>query len=214
MEDNRNDKYEMTGSSGSHHSVWMAMSAFVVAVTRRQPTDFFCSSLQATQADITQTRSDLQGSLSSTRDALNGSIAKTHDELALLEKRGDREYSEFDALKSNKFQHTGPLSVSLRKTDPKHEHVDLMFLVNDRGPARKLAQCATRERASVRAHRKLRQGQTGLRDAGRAPRLWAPSLGTSSINYGALTAARRSLGNHRYGRQVWSRTNGAGARMG
>jgi uncharacterized phage infection (PIP) family protein YhgE len=89
-------------------------------------------SLQATQADITQTRSDLQGSLSSTRDELNGSIARTHDELVLLEKRGERDYSEFDAVKSNKFQHTGPLSISLRKTDPKHEHVDLMFLINDR----------------------------------------------------------------------------------
>ena len=94
-------------------------------------------SLQATQADITQTRSDLQGSLSSTRDELNGSIARTHDELVLLEKRGERDYSEFDAVKSNKFQHTGPLSTSLRKTDPKHEHVDLMFLVNDRQISKK-----------------------------------------------------------------------------
>jgi hypothetical protein len=87
--------------------------------------------LQSTQADITQTRSALEGSLSSTRDELNGSIAKTHDELVLLQKRGERNYSEFDAVKSKNFQHAGPLSVSLRKTDSKHQHVDLVFLVND-----------------------------------------------------------------------------------
>jgi hypothetical protein len=88
--------------------------------------------LQATQDDVATTRSDLEGNLNATRDDLNSSIAKTHDELVLLEKRGERDYFEFDAAKSKKFQRTGPLNISLRRTDPKHANVDLTVLVNDR----------------------------------------------------------------------------------
>jgi hypothetical protein len=88
--------------------------------------------LQATQDDVSKTRSDLEGNISSTRDELNGSIAKTHDELMLLEKRGERDYFEFDAAKGKNFQRTGPLSISLRKTDQKHSTTDLVVLVNDR----------------------------------------------------------------------------------
>jgi hypothetical protein len=93
--------------------------------------------LQATQDDVTKTRSDLEGNLSSTRDELNGSIAKTHDELVLLEKQGERNYLEFDATKSKRFQRTGPLSISLRRSDPKHANVDLVVLVNDREISKK-----------------------------------------------------------------------------
>ncbi len=88
--------------------------------------------LQATQDDVAKTRSVMEGNLSSTRDELNGSIAKTHDELVTLEKRGERSYFEFDAAKSKQFQRTGPLSVSLRRTDTKHGNIDLVVLVNDR----------------------------------------------------------------------------------
>lgn len=93
--------------------------------------------LQATQDDVAKTRSDLEGNLNSTRDELNGSIAKTHDELVLLEKRGERSYFEFDAPKSKQFERTGPLSISLRRADPKHDNADLVVLVNDREISKK-----------------------------------------------------------------------------
>jgi Tfp pilus assembly protein PilX len=93
--------------------------------------------LQATQAAVTKTRSDLEGNLNSTRDELNGSIARTHEELVVLQKRGERNYYEFDAAKSKQFQRTGPLSISVRKTDVKHGYVDLMLLVNDREISKK-----------------------------------------------------------------------------
>jgi hypothetical protein len=93
--------------------------------------------LETTQDDVAKTRTDLEGNLNSTRDELNGSIAKTHDELVLLEKRGERSYFEFDAAKSKKFQRTGPLSISLRRADPKHANVDLVVLVNDREISKK-----------------------------------------------------------------------------
>jgi hypothetical protein len=87
--------------------------------------------LDSTTDAITKTRSDLEGNISSTRDELNGSIAKNHEELVALEQRGERSYYEFDLSKSKSFQRTGPISISLRKTDTKHEHYDLSLMVDD-----------------------------------------------------------------------------------
>lgn len=87
--------------------------------------------LKQTQDDIASARSDLEGRLGSTRDELNGSIARTHDELVALEKRGERSYYEFDLSKSKNFQREGPLQLSLRKADSKHQSYDLMMLVDD-----------------------------------------------------------------------------------
>jgi hypothetical protein len=93
--------------------------------------------LLATQADVARTRSDLEGNLKTTRNELSGSIARTHEELVALEKRGERDYFEFDAAKSKQFVHAGPLNLTLSKTDTKHANVDLMLLVNDREISKK-----------------------------------------------------------------------------
>ena len=93
--------------------------------------------LQATQAEVARTRSDLEGNLNSTRNELNGSIARTHEELVALEKRGERDYFEFDAAKSKQFQRTGPLNLSLRRTDSRHSSVDLVLVVNDQEISKK-----------------------------------------------------------------------------
>lgn len=87
--------------------------------------------LKQTEEEIAKTRSDLEGRLSSTRDELNGSIARTHEELVALEKRGERNYYEFDLSKSKEFQRAGPVLLSLRKADTKHKHYDLAMLVED-----------------------------------------------------------------------------------
>ncbi|MBZ5659843.1 MAG: hypothetical protein LAO08_05490 [Acidobacteriia bacterium] len=87
--------------------------------------------LKQTEDEIAGTRSNLEGKLGSTRDELNGSIARTHDELVALEKRGERNYFEFDLSKSKGFQHEGPIQISLRKADSKHQSYDLMMLVDD-----------------------------------------------------------------------------------
>ena len=87
--------------------------------------------LKQTQDDLAAARSDLEGKLGSTRDELNGSIAKTHDELVALAKRGERLFYEFDLNKSKSFQHEGPIQVSLRKADVKHQSYNLMMLIDD-----------------------------------------------------------------------------------
>jgi hypothetical protein len=93
------------------------------------------SQIDAQNQAIEQTRNDLastQGDLSSTRTALTGSIAHTHDELVLLEKKGERSYTEFDISKSKQFSREGPFSVRLRKADNRHQFADLDLLVDDR----------------------------------------------------------------------------------
>jgi len=88
--------------------------------------------IATTQQDLEKSRTDLEGKLTSTHDELSGSIAKTHDELVALERKGERKYYEFDLEKSKQFQHVGPLSLSLRKTNTKHEYYDMALVVDDR----------------------------------------------------------------------------------
>jgi hypothetical protein len=75
---------------------------------------------------------ETRGDLASTRTELTGSIARTHDELVVLERRGERSYFEFDLSKSKQFTREGPLGVSLRKANVKHQYADLQLMVDDR----------------------------------------------------------------------------------
>jgi len=87
--------------------------------------------LASTREDLDKTRDDLQSSVSSTKDELNGSIARTHDELVALQKRGEKNYYEFQIAKSKAFEKVGPLRLSLRKADAKHKRYDVTMLVDD-----------------------------------------------------------------------------------
>jgi hypothetical protein len=87
--------------------------------------------LKETQDLVAKNKTDIETSLSSTKDELNGSIAKTHEELVVLQKRGERNYFEFDLSKSKQFQRFGPLTLSLRRADAKHMNYDLMMVVDD-----------------------------------------------------------------------------------
>ena len=93
------------------------------------------SQLDAQGKAIEDTRNQLattQGDLSNTRTELTGSIARTHDELVLLQKKGERNYYEFDIDKSKQFQHDGPFGVRLKKANNKHQFADLELMVDDR----------------------------------------------------------------------------------
>jgi hypothetical protein len=87
------------------------------------------------QAQLNQQEQEIQqtrGDLSSTATQLNGSIAHTHDELVVLERRGERSYYEFDLSKSKQYSRQGPVGVSLRKANVKHQYADLQLSVDDR----------------------------------------------------------------------------------
>ena len=103
------------------------------------------SQIDAQNKAIEDTRSDLAG----TRTELSGSIAKTHDELVVLEKKGERNYFEFDLTKSksglfsfasgctSQFKREGPVSICLRKANSKHGYADLELMVDDRNLSQK-----------------------------------------------------------------------------
>jgi hypothetical protein len=69
--------------------------------------------------------------LANARADLGGSIARTHEELVVLQKKGERNYYEFDLDKSKQFQRTGPVGISLRKANTKHMYADLELKVDD-----------------------------------------------------------------------------------
>jgi predicted nuclease with TOPRIM domain len=87
--------------------------------------------MEKTRADMDKNREDIEGQLGVTKDELNGSIAKTHEEVVALQKRGQRNYYEFQLDKSKQFQRVGPVSLSLRKADFKNKRYDLMMMVDD-----------------------------------------------------------------------------------
>ena len=93
----------------------------------------FQSQLNTQGKAIDDTRQDL----ASTRTELQGSIATTHEELVALQKKGERNYYEFDLNKSKQFSHAGPVGISLRKANTKHQYADLELLVDDRDVSKK-----------------------------------------------------------------------------
>jgi hypothetical protein len=102
-----------------------------VVVVRRNANDARFKRMQS-QLDeqgkaIESTRQDL----SSARTELEGGIARTHEEVVSLQKKGERNYFEFDLDKSKQFQRTGPVALSLRKANTKHMFADLEIRVED-----------------------------------------------------------------------------------
>src|SRR5207248_9943318 len=90
--------------------------------------------LDAQGQAIAENRNNLDSTrqeLSSARTELQGSIAKTHDELVVLQRKGERNYYEVDIVKSKQFSHTGPVGISLRKANIKHQYADLELMLDD-----------------------------------------------------------------------------------
>ena len=83
--------------------------------------------IEETRNNIESTRQDL----SSARTELQGSIARTHDEIVVLQRKGERNYYEFDLDKAKRFMAEGPIGVRLRKANVKHQYADLELLVDD-----------------------------------------------------------------------------------
>jgi hypothetical protein len=114
------------------------------ATPRRRSEDPRLKKLQS-QVDeqgkaIEETRNNLastQGDLVNTRTELTGSIARTHDELVVLQKKGERNYYEFDISKSKQFQREGPFGIRLKKANDKHQYADLELMVDDRNLSQK-----------------------------------------------------------------------------
>lgn len=86
------------------------------------------SQLDAQGQAIDQTRNDL----SSARTELGNGIAKNHNQLVALQRKGERNYFEFDIVKSREYRRAGPLNVRLTKANVKHQFANLILVVDDR----------------------------------------------------------------------------------
>jgi len=74
---------------------------------------------------------DTQAALEGTKSELSGSIARTHDELVVLQRKGERNYFEFDINKSKQFHSNGPVAIRLKKANVKHQYADMELYVDD-----------------------------------------------------------------------------------
>jgi hypothetical protein len=76
---------------------------------------------------IDATRQDLANA----KTELNDGIAKNHGEIVVLQKKGERNYYEFDLDKTKTFAHTGPVGMRLKKANTKNQYADLELMVDD-----------------------------------------------------------------------------------
>jgi hypothetical protein len=103
-----------------------------VAVHRRRADDArwkkVQSELDANKQAIDATRNDL----TQAKNELGSSIARTHDELVVLQRKGERNYYEFDIDKSkHQYRAAGPVGIQLRKANTKKQYADLHLSVED-----------------------------------------------------------------------------------
>lgn len=85
------------------------------------------SQIDDTRQQIEATRTDLNGA----KTELSAGIAKNHEEVVLLQKKGERNYYEFDIDKTKQFRATGPVGIKLKKANTKHQYADLQLMVDD-----------------------------------------------------------------------------------
>jgi len=102
-----------------------------VAVARRRADDARWKKMEAALDDTNKKIGDTQADLTNAKTELGSSIARTHDELVVLQRKGERSYFEFDINKSKQYSKAGPVSVSLRKANTKHDYADLELTVDD-----------------------------------------------------------------------------------
>jgi hypothetical protein len=83
--------------------------------------------------DLASARRDLGRELSDVKTTLNDGIARNANELALLRKKGERDYLDLDIRKNPKtpFQHVGDVQIALTKTDPKKQKYTVVILADD-----------------------------------------------------------------------------------
>ncbi|HET9695589.1 MAG TPA: hypothetical protein VFP40_01905 [Terriglobales bacterium] len=86
---------------------------------------------------IDSTRSDLTNALNGAKTELGDSIARTHGELVALQRKGEKNYFEFDIYKGKQFVNKGSVGIKLRKANDKHQYADLELMVDDRSLTKK-----------------------------------------------------------------------------
>jgi chromosome segregation ATPase len=98
------------------------------------------SDLKSTRTDLDATRSDLKATrdeVANSRRDLGTLIARNSSELADLRRKGERDYFEFDIVKSNQFKRVGDVMLQLKKTDVKKQKYEVVINADDKALQKK-----------------------------------------------------------------------------
>jgi len=91
--------------------------------------------VQVVKGDLNTTKSDLAASrkeMGDIRDSLGREIARNSNEVAELRRRGEREYFEFNILKTKAMERVATsVQIQLKKADPKSQRYDVAMVVDD-----------------------------------------------------------------------------------
>ena len=85
------------------------------------------------KGDLASARRDFARDLSDVKTTLNDGIARNAAELAMLRKKGERDYVDLDIQRNPKtpFQRIGDIQISVTKTDPKRQKYSVVILADD-----------------------------------------------------------------------------------
>ena len=83
------------------------------------------------KGDLASARRDFARDLSDVKTTLNDGIARNAAELAMLRKKGERDYLDLDIRTKTAFQRIGDIQISVTKTDPKRQKYSVVILADD-----------------------------------------------------------------------------------
>ena len=85
------------------------------------------------KTDLASARRDFARDLSDVRTRVSDGIARNSSELALLRKKGERDYLDLDIRRNPKtpFQRVSDIQISVTKTDPKRQKYSVVILADD-----------------------------------------------------------------------------------
>lgn len=89
--------------------------------------------LEATKTDLAQNRREI----GDVRDSLGRQIARNADELAVLKRRGERDYYEFDIQKAKTMERVAGIRLQLTRADVKTRKYDVTLQVDDKSLQKK-----------------------------------------------------------------------------
>jgi chromosome segregation ATPase len=87
--------------------------------------------LDTTKSDLAKSKADMSKEIGDVRDSLGRQIAHNADELAVLKRKGERDYYEFDLRKTKDMARVAGIRLQLAKTDPKARRYDVTLQVDD-----------------------------------------------------------------------------------
>ena len=108
-----------------------------LAVVRQETSSQFGEvngQVSTVKTDLETTKSDLAANrreMGDMRDSLGRQIARNADELAVLKRRGERDYFEFDIQKSKEMERVAGIRLQLNKADVKAKKYDITLQVDD-----------------------------------------------------------------------------------